>query len=68
MDELLPQEGEAAMSKRPEQCKVPDNVWFETSHMAQRNVARKFDETGERWFVWRCHDHFHVKPKKDRRS
>lgn len=45
---------------RPKECHVPKNVWFDTFEMAQRNVERK----PPGWFVWRCYDHYHVKPKK----
>jgi hypothetical protein len=55
------------MSECPEQCKAPANVWFTSREVAERNVTRKATQLEERWFVWRCYDHFHVKPKKNQR-
>lgn len=50
------------MSKRPEKCHRPNNVWFDTEEMARRNADRKFSEGFGFWRVWRCYDHWHVKP------
>ena len=50
--------------KRPEKCRTPKSVWFETEEMAQNNAFRKHDEGLGFWGVRKCFDHWHVFPKQ----
>ena len=52
------------MSARPEECRVPGNVWFETRQMANSNALRKWLMGLGKWHSWRCYDHFHVSPNR----